>query len=441
MLTAGVPDPFATYLTYHAELSAVLSGIAAGADPASLNAEAHLDGLAYQRLRQDVPVETRRTFSTFFTNSTLGTRLVAPYRHIIARGATVLDPACGIGDLLIAAFSVLPRTWSAVQLERHVSTHFFGRELIDVLAAIARDRLRLTMNLAVGSLSSPPATSLPLIQPGDGLDTDVPYTTARLVLLNPPYGRRLLPRSIDWAEGLTSEAAPFTLQVLDRCQAGTKVAAILPDVLRSGSRSAKWRDQVERVASLDRIEVVGLFDTWTDVDVFIAHLIVRKSRSAHKPRASAPWYGDTTSDSSNYILANVASVSIGDVVPHRHAEQGPDVPYLSVQTTPIGATITTAPFRKFPGRLHKAPFVVVRRTSAPTRTGGSRLAPSVIHTNLGAVAVENHLIVLKPIAENLESCRRLAAQLVDPSVTSWLDKRLRTRHLTKQALLELPLPN
>jgi hypothetical protein len=64
----------------------------------------------------------------------------------------------------------------------------------------------------------------------------------------------------------------------------------------------------------------------------------------------------------------------------------------------------------------------------------------VVHKKLGAVAVENHLIVIKPNAGTLAACRRLRKQLNDPSVTAWLDMRLRTRHLTKQALLELPLP-
>jgi hypothetical protein len=116
------------------------------------------------------------------------------------------------------------------------------------------------------------------------------------------------------------------------------------------------------------------------------------------------------------------------------------VPYLTIPSTPIGATVETAPKRRFIGRLHVAPFVVIRRTSAPTRGGGPRIASSLVHTKLGAVAVENHLIIIKPHAGTLVACRQLIKQLSDPNVTAWLDKRLRTRHLTKQALLEIPLP-
>src|SRR5450631_829851 len=97
--TEGSSDAFAGYLAYHSELAGVLSDVAAGAALEPLDATAHLDGLAYHRFRQSVPVETRRSFSTFFTSSGLRAQLVAPYRNVIRRGATVLDPACGVGDL------------------------------------------------------------------------------------------------------------------------------------------------------------------------------------------------------------------------------------------------------------------------------------------------------------------------------------------------------
>jgi hypothetical protein len=440
VLSAKGSDPFAAYMAYREELSAVLHGMAVGASPESLGAEAHLDGLAYQRFRQSVPIATRRAFSTYFTSSVLRSRLVRPYRDLIARGANVLDPACGIGDLLISAIKLLPSTWSAPQLRHHVATCFVGRESLEILAAIAEDRLRLIINLLVGSQQRG-ADRLPLIQAGDGLAASVPYETADLILLNPPFGRKALSQRTAWAEGHVSEAAPFTLKVLERCRPGTDVAVILPDVLRSGSRYAKWRQRVQELADINRVEVVGAFDAWTSVDVFIAHLRVRDKVNSCRPTSSMVWYENLPSVQAGVRLADLASVSIGDVVPHRHAEEGPMVPYLTVHSTPIGVIVTTTPKRKFAGRLHQAPFIVVRRTSAPTRMGGSRLMPSIIHTRLGTVAVENHLIVIKPFAPGIKECVRVMETLTNPSVTRWLDARLRTRHLTKQALLELPIPN
>jgi hypothetical protein len=146
--TGNSADVFAAYFTYREELAAALARIATGVDPATVGAVAHLDGLAYQRLRQNIPVDVRRVYSTFFTSSALRTRLVASYRGPISAGATVLDPACGAGDLLLAAAELLPRTWTAARLQRHIATRFHGRDLVEVLAQITRDRLRLAMALA-----------------------------------------------------------------------------------------------------------------------------------------------------------------------------------------------------------------------------------------------------------------------------------------------------
>lgn len=440
MHTRPGTDAFAAYLTYREELASVLLGTDAEASSINEQAAAHLDGLPYQRLRQGIPVEVRRSYSTFFTSSALRTRLVAPYQNLVSTGAAVLDPACGAGDLLLAAIGALPRTWTAAKLRRHVAARFHGRELVPVLAEVARDRLQLAVAMVTHSGYPPTTISLPKVRAGDGLGADVEYARAELVLLNPPYGRVVLPQSEDWGEGLTSEAAPFTLGVLRRCQAGTYVAAILPDVLRSGSRYRKWRDQVEKVADVEQVEVIGLFDAWTDIDVFIMHMRVRAWQGAPRAGRSNAWCGDLHAEPSAVALADVADVSVGDVVPHRHPEAGPSVPYLSVHSAPIGATVRSAPTRRFAGRLHQAPFVAVRRTSAPTRGRGSRIATSIVDGQLGLVAVENHLIVVKPRVDGIEACLQLSKQLTHPSVTAWLEGRLRTRHLTKQAMLEIPMP-
>lgn len=433
-------DPFAGYQVYRDELKALLERFSNDARIDYSGAAAHLDGLAYDKLRQNVSVQTRRAYNTFFTSSLLRTRLVTPYRTIIARGATVLDPTCGVGDLLIAATDFLPRKWSGSRISQHIATHFYGRETVPMLTAVAQDRLRLAIKLRDPLESSQSQLSLPLIRTGDGLANDVPYNDARLVLLNPPYGRQVAPASIKWAEGLLSQAAPFTLDVLTRCKAGTYIAAILPDVLRSGSRYAKWRELVSQLAYIEKIESVGLFDIWTDVDVFILTMRARNKDSQFAKTFTTPWY-ESKSPGDQTTLAELANVSVGDVVPHRHAEAGPEVPYLSIHSVPIGATVTHAPTRAFQGRLHQTPFIVVRRTSAPTREGASRLAPSLISEKLGMVAVENHLIIIKPHASGIAECSKLMQQLRHPSVTTWLNARLRTRHITKPALLEIPLPN
>ncbi|MEV4674627.1 N-6 DNA methylase [Actinomadura sp. NPDC049382] len=423
-------DRFGAYGAYNDELLRLLSG---GSSTDRTAVSQHLDGLAYRWLRQTVDVDTRRKHSTFFTGSALRAELLQPYKSLIEKGATVLDPACGAGDLLIQALSLVPRRWPEDKYCNYVERCIYGRDLVSLLVEVAENRLLLQSQLSRGKSLS---VSMHGIQTGDGLHEDVPYGETDLVLLNPPFARVRLPARTAWGEGLTSQAAPFTLEVLSRCRPGTRVAAILPDVLRSGSRYQRWRNHVGMLATVTSIKPVGLFDPWTDVDVFIAHFEV-SGNSSQKTQSYWPAL-DQASDSS-VRLGEVATVSIGDVVPHRHSHEGPSVPYLTVHDVPVGSLVTSAPSRQFEGRLHQAPFLLVRRTSAPTRRGEKRLAVAMVDEKLDKVAVENHLIVIKPTSEQPD-CRALYEALQDSSVTEWLDRRIRTRHLTKAALLELPLP-
>jgi hypothetical protein len=56
------------------------------------------------------------------------------------------------------------------------------------------------------------------------------------------------------------------------------------------------------------------------------------------------------------------------------------------------------------------------------------------------LAVENHLLVLRPLDGRVETCQELAAWLAEDEVQSVLDARIRCRHLTTAALREVPAP-
>src|ERR1041385_7544759 len=73
-------------------------------------AEAALDGMPARVLRSTVSTQVRRISGTFFSGRELATRLVEPYRQIIREGTVVADPACGAGDLLLAAAHHLPHS-------------------------------------------------------------------------------------------------------------------------------------------------------------------------------------------------------------------------------------------------------------------------------------------------------------------------------------------
>jgi hypothetical protein len=91
--------------------------------------------------------------------------------------------------------------------------------------------------------------------------------------------------------------------------------------------------------------------------------------------------------------------------------------------------------RNFQGTTYAAPFVAVRRTSRP---GDKKRAVGCIISGDQRVAVENHLIVLVPHDGSLKTCKQLLERLKCDKTDSWLDKRIRCRHLTVKALADLP---
>jgi len=404
--------------------------------PQDLEVQQHairnLDGYASAQFRRLVPRDTRRAAGTFFTGSTLRQRMLTPYRHVIEAGASVVDPACGIGDLLLAAADQLPTKLAPEDRLQRVQRQISGLDLHAPLVDAAAARLALWATLA----GSPTVhTSDFKVTVGDALTGQLDLTEFDLVLLNPPYAA--VTTKASWATGRVTEAAPFTIDVARRTSPGTRIAAILPDVLRTGSRYEKWRSAMEEYVDIVSIDVVGVFDKWTDVDVFIAHL--RRRDSSTPPNHTDSWTEDA--DAGVASLATLASISVGDVVPHRHTDGHTDSPFLTIDTVPVWATTMETTARiKHDGRLHQPPFVLLRRTSAPTRTGGAIRARGAVYNGTEPAAVENHLIVIRPIDGTLSTCMAIIDMLRHPSTTDWLDRRLRLRHLTVKALRELPLP-
>jgi len=152
----------------------------------------------------------------------------------------------------------------------------------------------------------------------------------------------------------------------------------------------------------------------------------------HGPDADRESLPDTVSRNNGRLTA----VRVGPVVPHRHAEKGPLVPYIHARSLPSWSECTDiAESRRFMGRLFAPPFVAVRRTSRPDN--GSRAVATLVLGNT-PVAVENHLIVFLPKDETVETCRGLMQRLRSPKTDTWLNARLRCRHLTTRALAEMP---
>lgn len=214
---------------------------------------------------------------------------------------------------------------------------------------------------------------------------------------------------------------------------GTTIVAILPDVLRTGSRYTKWRKTIEKCAKIEEIELLGRFDALTDVNIFICRLVIEETTIKDRP---SWWTSKANFNHSPQKIGDYFEVRVGPVVPHRHPFEGFSYPYIHAHQLPSWKSVEAiSEYRNFSGTTFLPPFVVVRRTSRPD---DKYRAVGTIITGDTPVAVENHLIVLKPRSNALADCFRLLAVLQRNETNDWLNERICCRHLTVAALRELP---
>lgn len=381
----------------------------------SARVRAALDGAAASELRRAIPIDTRRAAGAFFTSHALAARL-AESISTAAGPATILDPSCGAGDLLIAAARVLRR-------RRAPAKHsLLGVDLVSQFAALSRQRLGLLLDQTANA----PRVR---VRQGEGT-TAKELRTATHVLMNPPYGQMVLPTATTWAGGSVNAAAPFFADCIDKMSSGAVVAAILPDVLRSGARYELWRELVETRVEIRAIELLGRFDTWTNVDVFLLSGVIRGSGAGEV--SPVRWIPAVATET----VGDRFDVSVGPVVHFRDPNRGNWHPYLTSQNFPTWETIGAIERnRRHTGRTVKAPFVVVPRTSSPAEATRSRAA---LVRDPRPVAVDNHLIVLRPLDGQVRTCKDLLAVLRDPLTSKWLNRRIGCRHLTVGAVREIP---
>jgi hypothetical protein len=201
---------------------------------------------------------------------------------------------------------------------------------------------------------------------------------------------------------------------------------VLPDVLRSGSRYSKWRKHIGTLCSYD-LKEAGKFDKRTDVDVFFYY-----GSSARNQFADNCW----TEKSVGITIEDKFDVSIGPLVAYRDKEIGNSALYLDSRSFRHSETIEKIRSkRRTKSKLINPPFVVVKRTSSPS----DRIrAKAALVSGNQPIAIENHLIVLKPKKGGLNACRSLIKILQQDSTNNFLNSRIRCRHLTVGSVKEIP---
>ena len=425
------------YLEYSLHLGSLVKAAACKHLDRELAAsiEQALNGQPTSELQKLVPVDKIREAGAFFTGSLLAQSVLKEFLNTIDSESIIYDPACGVGDLLLVCASKLQVHNDIVRNIDSVEKQLLGRDLFDEFIYAAKSRLILS------AISNSPSFELGQsiqieqrftgIKKGCGLEDNSPYRQATHVVTNPPFIPMEVPEGCQWwGRGKVNSAAVFLANCVDNCRPGTRIIAILPDVLRSGPMCQKWRKHISSKAIVLNVNLHGQFGRSAEIDVFSVELLAGKDSSQHENGWGYP------DDSHEKKLEDYFEIRIGPVVEFRHPHKGENYPFVQVNGLSLWEEETEIHNkRRFAGKVFKPPFVVVRRNSR--KNDKYRAIGTIINIDM-PVAVENHLIVLKPKDGTIDTCRNLLDNLRNKKSKEWFDKRVCCRHLTISALKNLP---
>lgn len=384
--------------------------------------------LPYMLLRAHNKKNELRSLGVFFTGRRLGWRLIrrAGTFDITRR---VYDPAAGAGDLLLTYADMMPVSSSLDETIKYWSSKIYATDVEISFIKLLKLRLFLLAALKVyGEVRIKDVDwycadhMFEHVCIGDFRDFNFEVD---LVLVNPPFNIVVPDTKYYWASGRVSNAAVFLFELQKRyCNA--IIAAILPDVMRSGSRYAKLRKELSQFA-MDKDLPIGRFDKFADVDVFFAVNYPSSSNAQIEQRVVAA-----------KCLGDYYTVKVGSVVPHRDVLDGKECYYLTARNVASGKEI-----RRFKERIFslrnpvRGPFIVIKRTSSPSDK--VRCAASLILSK-SLFHIENHLLLLLPNHNvSLQQSRALLRYLNGFEVSRFLNRAIRCRHLTVEVVKKIPI--
>ncbi|WP_045413099.1 N-6 DNA methylase [Vibrio owensii] len=385
-------------------------------------------------LRKCLTIEDMREAGSFFTGSTLAKATLDGFTTPVNSEAIVLDPTCGAGNLLIVCSRALEvkntlsatlETWGKVLWGFDIHESFIeATKLRLIVEALYRGAHKdCSIEHAFNLLNHILCKDAMLVEADE-------LKQVTHVIMNPPFSDWASPRTNYWKKGKVNAAGVIFDKYLRILPTGCLVSAILPDVLRSGSRYGGFREFVDnRLAATCRIW--GRFNSKTDVDVFL--LIGSISELS---TSEIQWYEELT----EYLkLSDKYDVRIGPLVAYRDPEEGNEYPYFHPKNCPTWGRIDSKDVkerRRFEGTVCNPPFVVIKRTSSPSDR--FRAAATVINTK-ELTAVENHMIVVTPKSGTLRDCKALLKILKSEKTNDFLNNRARMRHLTVGVIKDIPL--
>ena len=396
-----------------------------------------LNGHPAQAVNDILGRSRRRRQGIFFSGTQWATLITNALP--VERCERIVDPACGIGDLLLATARQLPlgptldatlNAWARrlAGMDLHGPFLALAWHRLQALAmerhGLAHPRLRLAIECPVSFRVANSLREPWELRAGDGL------------VMNPPFQAITAPRSTINGTGRVTAALPFLERAVGHAPAGVHIAALVPEVLRSGSRYERLRDWLAQRCDQLHFEARGLFSREANIDV--ALLVATTRPPPHRPaRAQIMDAGHEPKALVPARLGDMCSVHVGAVVPHRTLKNAPRQPYIAVADVTPWTETTPARSVGYRASTHTPPFVVVRRTSGPKDK--ERVRATIVR-GVAPILVENHLLVLTPNEHTVAACRKIVAALKLPQTHAWLNKRIRCRHLTVGAVREIPLP-
>lgn len=392
-----------------------------------------VDGMAASELRRLVTLDTRREYGAFFTPNELAQKVVAEMFPKLDASSIIYDSACGAGNLLLSTWDYLHKR-KIIPKNDH---YLLGTDIHPEFVAAAQSRLaikRLIFN-AGNEKSRPIYKDDYNIHQLDGLKNNRFYAVATHVFVNPPFNLIPVTEDVNWSKGVASAAALFIDRIIKYVNVGTTITAILPEVLRSGSRYHTWRGMVLSNCINERVKLLGQFDEYADVDVFA--ITLRKKRETIALRNSKNSFQSTPRPNVKQTVKDNFLVCVGPVVDNRDKHTGRRRGYIVSRGLP-GWSVQThfKQARNHTGRSFKGPFIVVKRTS---RMGESQRAIATIINTPNPVYVDNHLIILAPKSGKISDCKRAIENLKNIKTDQWLNREIRCRHLTVKVVSKIPL--
>lgn len=395
-------------------------------------ASRYVNGFAAEELRRLVSLEKRRNDGIFFTDSLLAERVLELLQPTFDEQSVIYDAACGACNLLIATANYLHKC----NIHPANKNYLLGTDIHAEFVEAANLRLQMNNLLLLPDKTASASNQKKgyLVKQKNGLVINQFYTTATHIFINPPFDQEKIEEKLDWAAGKVSMAAVFMEKAILFAKPGTTIMAILPDVLRSGTRYQKWRNMLSKYCVIEKIEMLGQFDEHADVDVYAIKLVKRQQPF---DRNDSNAIKETKQIATPRTLKDIFDVCVGPVVDYRDEKEGPLRPYVVSRGLKSWSTQKEVALkRKHSGKSFKGPFVVVKRTSRATDE--NRAMATIINTAKPAY-VDNHLIILNPKKKTLATCKLAIKILKDKRTNDWLNEQIRCRHLTVKVVSQIPI--